>query len=363
MARTDRAAAASPTAEAWGRMTGGTLLSRRRMLAGATTVSITPGTTASGGDVVVGTWGGDHGALLASSVDARILKPLGITVTRDLATQETRRLKLIAERNATRGSLDVACLSDIDAHGLSLLDLWEPPTPRDVPNLPRVLPSLRAPYAVPQICSGLVIVYNPDRVTPAPDAYADLWDPKFRNRIGFSDTLFAYNIAAAALAHGGGMSNLEPGEPALRDLKKLGARTFPDDGALAQAFHGDEIWLAPMWLARAIFWAKSGINVATIVPREGATPYVAMACVPKNAPDKANAFAYVNALLDPRAQADFATRLGYAPTVDNAAVSPELLRMVGFSAERQANFKPLDFDYLAKNGAALREYWFRDFKA
>ena len=87
------------------------------------------------------------------------------------------------------------------------------------------------------------------------------------------------------------------------------------------------------------------------------------AAVPKNAPNKENAMAYLNAMLDPRAQVGFAQSMSYAPTVDNAAVPEPLMKEIGFTAAEQANMKYPDFEYLAKNNAALLDFWNKEFKA
>ncbi|MCW3474239.1 extracellular solute-binding protein [Rhodovastum sp. RN2-1] len=337
-------------------------IGRRTLLTGAAALAAAPRAHAAG-QVVVGTWGGDYAALLAENIDKPLLAPKGIEVVQDVAPQDPRKAKLTAERASRRGTMDVACLSDVDSASMSLLNVWEPVTAEAVPNLPHVLPALRTPYSIPHIYSGLVILYNPDKIKTPPKSYTDFWDPKYKGRVGFVDILYLYNIAAAALAHGGSMNNFEPGKPALRDLKRLEPKIYPSNEAMATALKAEEVWMTPMWLARGVFWRKGGVNVAHAVPSEGATPYISAAAVPKNAQNKANGMAYLNAMLDPRAQVAFAERMSYAPTVDNAPVPAELMQQIGFTPEQQANFKNPDYDYMAKNTSQLNDFWNRDFKS
>jgi putative spermidine/putrescine transport system substrate-binding protein len=317
----------------------------------------------AGGQVVVGTWGGDYAALLAENIDKPLMAPQGIEVVQDVAPQDPRKAKLTAERASRRGTMDVACLSDVDTFSMSLLNIWDKVTPEAVPNLPHVLPALRSDYSIPHIYSGMVILYNPDKVTVPPKSYADLWDPKYKGRVGFVDILYPYNIAIAALAHGGAMNDFEPGKKALLDIKRLDPKIYPSNEAMATALKGEEVWLTPMWLARGVFWRKGGVNVAHAVPSEGAIPYISACAVPKNAQNKANGMAYLNALLDPKAQVAFAQRMSYAPTVDNAAVPADLMKEIGFTPEQQAAFKSPDYDYMAKSTATMNDFWNREFKA
>jgi putative spermidine/putrescine transport system substrate-binding protein len=340
--------------------------SRRTLLGGAGGLALAPTLARparAAGQVVVGAWGGDYAALLDSNIDKPIMTPLGIEVLQDIANQEPRKTKLTVERNSRRGSMDVACLSDIDTYSMSLLNIWEPITVENVPNLAHVPPAIRTPYSVPHIISGKVMLYNPSKIPTPPKGFADMWDPKYKGRVGLVDIQYLYVIALATLAKGGGMSDFTLGKQALLDLKKLEPKIYPSNEALAAALKSEEVWLGPMWLARGVFWRKSGINVQAAVPSEGAIAYISSGAVPKNAPNKANGLAYLNAMLDPRAQVGFAKNMSYAPTVDNAPVDPALMKDIGFTPEQQANMKNPDFDYFAKNTAQLLDFWNREFKA
>ncbi|MDE2197678.1 MAG: extracellular solute-binding protein [Rhodospirillales bacterium] len=338
-------------------------IGRRGLLAGAAALAAAPRAEAAG-RVVVGTWGGDYAALLASNIDKPLLGPLGIEVLQDVAPQDPRKAKLIAERAARHGTMDVACLSDVDTYSMSLLGVWEPLSVSSVPNMAHVLPALRTAYSVPHIYSGMVLLYNPARIKTPPTSYADLWDPQYKGRVGLVDILYLYNIAVAALAHGGSMSNFEPAKQALLDLKKNNApKIYPSNEAMATALKGEEVWMVPMWLARGVFWKKGGVNVAHAVPKEGAISYVSAAAVPKNAPNKKNALAYLNAMLDPRAQVGFAKSMSYAPTVDDARLDAGLMGEIGFTPAEQKNFRTPDYGYMAKNTSNMLDFWNKEFKA
>jgi putative spermidine/putrescine transport system substrate-binding protein len=346
-------------------------LTRRRLLAGAAGTLAAPALVRSGlipsaraaEQVIMSAPGGDYSELLTANVEKPLLAPLGIEVLQDLSPGDARKARLAAERSARRGTMDVAFLNDFDMAISAQLNVFEPITEQNVPNLVHVLPQLRRSYSVAHAYSGKVILYNPEKLDPAPRAFADLWDPRLKGRIGFSDLLYLQIIEAAALVAGGSMSNYEPGKQKLLELKALEPKIYPSNETLAAGLKSGEVWVSIMWLARVAMWRKAGIPVTHAVPAEGATPYAAEAAVPRNARNKAGGFAYLNALLDPRAQTGFADRMGYLPTVDNAALPDALTRDIGFTAAQRAHFRTPDYAYLGANNAQLTDWWNRSFKS
>ena len=314
-------------------------------------------------NLVVGTFGGDYGDALQSFVEQPFFSSRGVAVERDIATQDPRKAKLIAERSFRRGSMDVAALSSVDTYTLSLLGIWEPVGEASVPRITHVLKGLQSPFSIPHIVTGMVLLYNPDKVKPAPQSFADLWDPKYRGKVGLSDIVPLYNFALAALAFGGSMSNFDPGKPKLMELRSHDVRVYSSNEALATALKSEEIWITPMYISRGVQWRQAGINVARAVPREGAILYISSAAVPKNARNKENGLKYLDRLLDPAVQVQFSKAMGYAPTVDDAVLPPDLLKEVGFTPEEQAKANVPDYDYFAKNTAPLMDWWNRDFKS
>ncbi len=64
--------------------------------------------------------------------------------------------------------------------------------------------------------------------------------------------------------------------------------------------------------------------------------YVSGFVIPKNAPNKDGAYAYMNAMLEKGAQENFAVDMGYNPTVTDATVAPDLQKRIGFTPEEQS---------------------------
>jgi putative spermidine/putrescine transport system substrate-binding protein len=340
------------------------MIGRRSILAAGAAAGLLQATRArAAGQVIVGTFGGDYGDLLASEVDQKLLAPMGITALQDIGMPEQRKTKLIAERASKHGSMDVACLSDVDMYTVSLLNILHPITVTEVSNLVHAFPQLRTPYAIPHIYSGMVLLYNPDQVKPGLESYADLFDPKWRGRLGLVDGNYLFNIAAATLAAGGTMSDFEPGKKHLMDYRKYDPKIYPSNEDLGAALKSGEVWLTPLWLARGEQWRRAGVPITHAVPVEGAIPVTFQAAVPNNAPDFQNGLTYVNLMLAPQSQVAFAERMGYVPTVDNAVLPKDLADRIAFTETQRQRFRRPDYDYLAKNAASLLDFWNKEFKA
>ncbi|PLZ02377.1 ABC transporter substrate-binding protein [Burkholderia sp. WAC0059] len=347
-------------------------ISRRKFLASASGLALLPtlggwpaaaraaGTPLSG---VVGSWGGDYLKLLQQNVDAPLLRPQGCTVNYSVADQFARKTQMVAERMRHRGSMDVSLLGDIDMYDAEMAGTLVDVDPHAVPNYANVIDTLRHPYAVPHIFSAQVIVYNPALVKTRPDSYQAALDPRNKGLVGFSDILSRNNMMAGALAGGGKPEDLAAAKKFYLQLKPLRPRIYPSNETVAAALHSGEIGMTFMWKARALQWRNAGLPVEFAFPREGAVPYISEAAQLKNARSPAFAAAYMNALLAPSAQVAFAKTMGYAPTVTNAGLPPDLQQQVGFTDAEMKLLVKLDYAALSKQQAAADAFWNEDFKA
>jgi putative spermidine/putrescine transport system substrate-binding protein len=315
----------------------------------------------AGGKVVLGTWGGDYSKLLTKNIDAPLLGPKGIQVEHAIGGDPERRAKMRAEARLPRGTTDLQGLSAAQMFEMHEAGLTLPIDYAKIPNAKNLLPEMKYPYGTGHIYSGKVILFNP-KLTKAPTTFADTLDPQHGSRLGIIDIQYQFTLMAAALASGGSMGNFEPGKQRLLACRKAGARIYPTNEALAAGLKNEEIALCIMWKARAVQWQNAGVNVETVAPAEGVPLYVSGFVIPKNAPNKDGAYAWLNAMLEPSAQEAFAEDMGYNPSVTNAKVPDKTQKRIGFTPEEQKRLKDLDYAYLAKNDAALKEWWDKVFK-
>jgi putative spermidine/putrescine transport system substrate-binding protein len=342
-------------------------LNRRQAIAGAAASGLgaaiwtRPAVAQAKGKIVVGTWGGDYARLLNKNIDEPILKAAGWEVVQDQAGDPQRRSKMLAEQRLPRGTTDIQGLSALNMFQMHDAGTVLPIDYGKLKNTPNILPSMKYPHGTGHIYSGKVAVFDPKRVA-APKSYKEVFDPKLGNKLAIIDIQYQYTLVCAALAAGGTISNLEPGKKLLLECKKAGMRMYPTNEAFAQGLKSEEFTSGVMWKARVVQWQNAGISVDSVAPSEGALAYISGFVIPKNAPNKEGAHAYLDAMLEKSAQENFAIDMGYAPTVTNAVVAPELNKRIGFTPAEVKKLVDLDYDYMNKNDVALKEWWDKELK-
>jgi putative spermidine/putrescine transport system substrate-binding protein len=345
-----------------GRPAGRRAIPAALAFAALTLAGAQPSRAASCDEVVVATWGGDYEKFLKQFVEPPLDKR-GIEVLYDVGRPAERKTKLLAERNARTGNIDVVHLNGPDMYDMQEAGLLEKLDLAKIPNAKNIEPRFAEDYSVPHIYSAETILYNPKHVSPPPDSYAVFLDPKYKGRVGVQRHLWVNWFEIGAILEGGTPTNYEPGKDWLKKFKANEPRIYPSQEALAVAIKNEEVWLTPNWRARAAMWEREGMPVKDVVPKEGAVPIVYRAGIPKNAPHKDCAYAYLDAMLAPQAQIGFAKDMGYIPTVSNAELPPDLRARLGFTEAEQKNFFRQDYGYIAKNFAPWGEWWDKNFLA
>lgn len=304
--------------------------------------------------VVVGTWGGDYANLLRDNVEP-LLK--GITIVADIGDEDPRVAKLYAQRRLPRGTVDVACVQAVRGNELATSGLLEPLDTTKVPNLAHLHPFLKTDNFAPHIYSLQVLIYNPDKVTNPPKTLADLTDPKYKGKVGVGNGNYFYVMMACALAATGDANKVDSAEARAMAMKlnDNGLRLYSSTDAIGAGMKSGEIDVGVMWLARVHMWQGAGIPVKASFPTEGNILYVSGMVVPKNAPNKAGAYAYLNAMLEPAAQTRFAERMGYLPTVDNDKLTGTLGEELALPAD--VKMVPPDYGIVGKLQSATSEWW------
>jgi putative spermidine/putrescine transport system substrate-binding protein len=248
-------------------------------------------------------------------------------------------------------------------YDLSLVDPFEAVSAANTPNVANTYEQFRTSYSIPHIFSAMVLVYNKEKIPTPPDSFAAATDPKYRGRVGFSDILHVANTLFVGLANGGNMSTFKAGMDMLAKIKKNDPKIFPSNEAVAAALKSGEIWMTCMWKARALQWQDAGLPLGFVVPKEGAVAVTFEGAVPKNARNKPGAWKFLNAMMDPKGQVEFAKAMGYAPTVRNADLPADLKARVSFSDSELKRVLPYDSKSLVSEKTQVLEYWNKSFKA
>jgi len=344
-------------------------LNRRKFIAlsGASLVAapmIAPQSAlAQSGELRVANWGGDWNERVVRAFEAPFINSKGIKIIHELSNPPERKAKLLAERRLPRGSVDVAWLSDADAYEMDQAGVLDPIDQSKIPNWKYIDKKLQVPHIVTWIYGGIVLMYNPNKV-PEPKSFADLWNPKYADRVGINDGIYFQYIYAASLAHGGTMGNVDKAFPALLDLKKaVKPRLYPTHQALAAAFNSEEVWISANYSSRIIQWTKEGVPVKWSYPKEGAIFTSFGAGIPKKGLNRDAAYYYLNAMLEPQAAGKIGELTSYPPSTTNAEMSDEVRKTIAFTPDQIKQFNFVDYGYAAKNDSKWVEWWNKEFKA
>jgi putative spermidine/putrescine transport system substrate-binding protein len=339
---------------------------RRRILAAAAVTLAAPAffRSASAADrCVVGTWGGDYARLLRENIDDPILKPKGVEVVQAVGDEAPRLAQLVAQHPLPRGALDIACLGSPAGYIAVQKGLVETIDAAKVPNLKNVVPLLRSGdfmpgQFVPHIYSVQGLAYNPNTVKNPPRRWDDLLDPNWKGKVGSLASAGIWIMMGAALSHGGDPSDFDKAKAFMLKLNDNGLHLYAQTDDIAPGFKSGEIDVAIIWMARTVMWQNADLPVKGTIPEEGGVIYVSGMVIPKNAPDKEGAYAYMNALLEPSAQQGFAAHMGYLPTISNAQLTgktadqlalPEGAKLVQPDYEKVAAVTPEINDWWLKN--------------
>ena len=307
--------------------------------------------------MVLGTWGGDYARLLRENVETPILTPQGVHVTEDIGDEDPRVAKMYAQRHLPRGTMDIACMQAVRGHEVTAAGLVEPLDETKVPNLKHVLPDLKSGSYAPHIYSLQVLIYNPDTVKMPPTTLTDLTDAKYKGKVGVGDGNYFYVMMACALAATGDINKVDAPETLAlaKKLNENGLRLYSSTDAVGAGIKSGEIDVGVMWLARTNMWQNAGIPVKASFPKEGNILYVSGMVVPKNAPNKAAAFKFLNAMLEPQAQTGFAEHMGYLPTVDNDKLTGKLGEQLALP--EHAKMLVPDYAILGPKQVPTSEWW------
>lgn len=336
-------------------------LSRRLLLAGAGGLAMpailpTGALAAASKRIVVGTWGGDYEHLQDINFVKPILNPKGYDVVWAPANEPPRMAQIIAQKMLPRGTLDIAAVEAPAAYRLANLGLLEPLDATKVPNLAHLEPVLRSKFFAPHIYSAQVLIYDPKKIKTPPTSFSDLMNPAYKGKIGVPTGNYFYIMMAAALYGAGNLDAFDKAEPLMQKVNANGLRLYPETDSIGPAFKSGEIELGLMWLARVAMWQNAGIDVAAAFPKEGSVLYVSGFVVPKNAPNKEGAYAYLNAMLEPSAQEGFAAKMGYLPTVTNAKLTGKIGKQLAFPTPRPTLHVP-DYAYDVKALPLMSQWW------
>lgn len=167
--------------------------------------------------------------------------------------------------------------------------------------------------------SGITgIVVNTKYVKDEITSVADLWDPKYKGKIGMmSDSQELGNFGLFAIGVDPEKSTPADWERAaakLREQRPL-VRDYVDQGYVEAVSKGD-VWISMGWSGDV--YSLTTPDVKFVVPKEGGTIWTDNMCIPKTAANPVDALALMDWLYDPRNCATLTEYINYIPPVPGA---------------------------------------------
>lgn len=171
-------------------------------------------------------------------------------------------------------------------------------------------------YSVPYMWGTVGIIYDADVVTEPVTSWDILWDKKYTNEILMFDSI-RDTFAVSLKRLGYSLNTVNPDEikAAQEDLIKQKASVKPayvGDDVKDKMING-EASIATVWSGDAMYiMSESYLNLKYVVPEEGSNKWFDAMAIPKGAPNKSGAEAFINFLSDPENAAENVDYIGYS---------------------------------------------------
>ena len=178
-------------------------------------------------------------------------------------------------------------------------------------------------YSVPYATGLTGIAYDPRKTGREITSIQDLWDPKFKGKVGMmSDAQEIGNFGMFALG-------VDPEKSTPEDWKKAGAKLQEqkDQGIVRKYYENDyidaltrgDVWLTMAW-SGDIFQQNlsEGSHLKFVIPQEGATIWTDNMMIPKTAENPVDALMMMDFFYRPEIAANLAEYINYVTPVPAA---------------------------------------------
>lgn len=221
---------------------------------------------------------------------------------------------------------DVIIPSDYMVGRLIAEDMLEPLDFDNIPNYQYIDESFRNTaydpdnrYSVPYTWGAVGIIYNTKYVEEI-TSWSALWDERYTGKIlMFDNPRDAFAIAQFRLGFSVNDEDDDQFQAAAYLLREQ--RGVNQDYVMDQIFsrmEHEEAWIAPYYAGDYLMMAQENEALAFCYPEEGFNVFIDAMCIPKGAPHKAAAEAYINFLCDPEISGQNLEYLGYSTPLSAA---------------------------------------------
>ncbi|MDO9280416.1 MAG: extracellular solute-binding protein, partial [Pseudomonadota bacterium] len=292
---------------------------------------------------------------IAEDTVANFEKETGIKVTYD--TFESNE-ELVAKLQAGASGYDLVCPSGYAVQVLRALDLLEPLRPKYIPNLANVAPQFRKmafdptdSYAVPWQWGMTGIAYRADKVKAVPDSWAVFHDAQYKGKMTMMDDM--RDVIGAWLKFRGKSLNSSIAEDLVAAkadalTAKALLQSYVSAPVKGQLVAGD-VWIAQLWNGDTLQAKAENDKIEWILPKEGGVIWADSMVIPKAAPNKRAAHAFLDYILRAEVGAAISDFTGYGSP--NAAATAKMKTPVAFPSDEQMKLLEFQSDLAGASGA------------
>lgn len=234
-------------------------------------------------------------------------------------TNETMYQKILTNP----GQYDLVVPSDYMVEKMIKNDMLEEIDFSNIPNISNIDEKFMGldydpdnKYSVPYMWGTVGIIYDADVVTEPVTSWDILWDEKYHNNVLMFDSI-RDTFAVSLKKLGYSMNTINPNE-----IKEAQDELIKQKNTVHPAYVGDdgkdkiingEASIATVWSGDAMYiMSESDLNLKYVIPEEGSNKWFDAMAIPKDAPNKAGAEAFINFLSDPENAVENVDYIGYS---------------------------------------------------
>ena len=240
--------------------------------------------------------------------------------------------ELVAKlRGGAASNYDVISPSSDVATMLSRSGLAAPLDLAKVPNYAQLSPTLTTRplvrqngkvYGVPLTWGPNPLLYDTTAFAKPPATWAELWDPKYANKLSFWDDLSTVYMTAQVLGFGKADpeaiyhltdAQLEQVKQKLIALKPNIRKLWTTGGELTNLFQNHEVIAGMGWPLVTNQLHKSGLPIQEEIPAEGTTGWIDHLMITQASDHKDLAYQFLNYMVSAQTQKQLSDVTGYIP--------------------------------------------------
>jgi putative spermidine/putrescine transport system substrate-binding protein len=308
-----------------------------------------------------GTWNEAHRNILAPA----FRRATGATVTLSIILGTDQVARLQAAKGG-RPPFDVAIFDSpqvLDAAREGLI--VEYPAAKS-PRYAELLPPFQDKWG-PKITMQVIgIGYNPKKIATPPKSWDELWEPKYKGRVGLTALNSQLGIAFLAELNrikGGDEGNFEPAFKALRELLPNVGAIAANLGAYATLWQQEQIDIAPYNFNFVQTLKGKDVPVELAIPPCGPVGWATSLHLVANAAEPELAVKYIDEHLDADIQAQMLKPpYDVIPTNSKVKLEGAITQAIAKNQDDLAKIRTIDWDKLNPQRGALIDRFNREIK-